>query len=138
MDCSLPGSSVHEISPGKNTGVGCQLLLQGILLTQGSNPSSLRLLQALFTAKPIREALSLYRVCVSYSVVPDSVALQAPVFMGFSRQEYWSGCHSILQGIFPTQGSNLGHLHCRWILYHLSHQGSPSVSELKTYTHTKP
>ena len=30
------------------------------------------------------------------------------------------------RGIFPTQGSNLGHLHCRWILSHLSHQGSPS------------
>ena len=30
------------------------------------------------------------------------------------------GCHSLLQGIFPTQGSNLGLLHCRQILYHLS------------------
>ena len=34
--------------------------------------------------------------------------------------------HSLLQEIFPTQGSNLGLLHCRQILYHLSHQGSPS------------
>ena len=34
------------------------------------------------------------------------------------------GCHSLLQGIFPTQESNLGLLHCREILYHLSHQGS--------------
>ena len=32
-------------------------------------------------------------------------------------------CHSLLQGIFPTRGSNLGLLHSRWILYHLSHQG---------------
>ena len=32
-------------------------------------------------------------------------------------------CHSLLQGIFLTQGSNLGLLHCRQILYHLSHQG---------------
>ena len=38
MDCSPPGSSVHEDSPGKNTGVGCHALLQGIFLTQGSNP----------------------------------------------------------------------------------------------------
>ena len=53
MDCSLPGSSVHEDSPGKNTGVGC---------------------------------------------------------------------HALLQGIFPTQGSNPGFPHCRWIPYHLSHQ----------------
>ena len=34
------------------------------------------------------------------------------------------GCHTLLQGIFPTQGSNPGLTHCRWTLYHLSHQGS--------------
>ena len=34
------------------------------------------------------------------------------------------GCHVLLQGIFPTQGSNPGLPHCRQILYHLSHQGS--------------
>ena len=33
--------------------------------------------------------------------------------------------HSLHQGIFLTQGSNLGFLHCRQILYHLSHQESP-------------
>ena len=32
--------------------------------------------------------------------------------------------HSLLQGICLTQGSNLGFLHCRRILYHVSHQGS--------------
>ena len=35
------------------------------------------------------------------------------------------GSLSLLQGIVPTQGSNLGLPHCRWILYQLSHQGSP-------------
>ena len=35
------------------------------------------------------------------------------------------GCHVLLQGIFPTQGSDLDLLHCRWSLYCLSHQGSP-------------
>ena len=59
MNCSSPGSSVHETFPGKNVGVGC----------------------------------------------------------GF-----------LLLGIFPTQGSNPGLLHCRQILYHLSHQGSPGFS----------
>ena len=34
-------------------------------------------------------------------------------------------CHALLSGIFPTQGLNPGHLHCKWILYHLRHQGSP-------------
>ena len=37
MDCSPPGSSVHGDSPGKNTGVGCLALLQGIFLAQGLN-----------------------------------------------------------------------------------------------------
>ena len=44
MDCSRPGSSVHGDSPGKNTGVGCHALLQGIFPTQGSNPHLLGLL----------------------------------------------------------------------------------------------
>ena len=39
MDCSPPGSSVCGDSPGKNTGVSCQALLQGSFPTQGSNPS---------------------------------------------------------------------------------------------------
>ena len=43
------------------------------------------------------------------------------------------GCHAVLQGIFPTQGSNPGLLHCRQILYHLSHQGSPRILEWVTY-----
>ena len=34
------------------------------------------------------------------------------------------GCHSLLQGIFPTQGLKPGLLHCRWMLYCLSHQRS--------------
>ena len=40
MDCSPPGSPVHEDSPGKNTGVSSLSLLQGIFLTQESNPGS--------------------------------------------------------------------------------------------------
>ena len=44
MDCSMPGSSVHGNSPGKNTGVGCHALLQGIFPTQGSNSHLLCLL----------------------------------------------------------------------------------------------
>ena len=37
------------------------------------------------------------------------------------------GSHSLLQGIFPTQGSNLGLSYCRQILYCLSHQGSHTL-----------
>ena len=64
MDCSPPGSSVHGDSPGKNTGVGC---------------------------------------------------------------------HDLLQGIFLTQGLNASLPHCRQILYHLSHQGSPRILEWVAY-----
>ena len=39
------------------------------------------------------------------------------------------GCHFLHQGIFPTQGSNLGLPHCRQTLYHLSYQRSPKQSE---------
>ena len=47
---------------------------------------------------------------------PWTVAHQAPPSMGFSRQEYWSGFPFPSPGIFPTQGSKLGLLHCRQIL----------------------
>ena len=43
------------------------------------------------------------------------------------------GSLSLLQGIFPTQGLNPGLLHCRWILYQLSHKGSPRVLEWIAY-----
>ena len=40
------------------------------------------------------------------------------------------GCHFLLQGIFLTQGSNLGLLHCKWILYCLCHQGSLDINAI--------
>ena len=45
--------------------------------------------------------------------------------MEFSRQEYWSGLHILLQGIFYTQRSNPGLPRCGQTLYRLSHQGIP-------------
>ena len=54
------------------------------------------------------------------------IACQVPPSVEFSWQEYWSGGHSHLQGIFQTQGWNLGLLRCRQILYHLCHQGNLS------------
>ena len=41
------------------------------------------------------------------------------------------GCHALLQGIFPTQGLNPSLPYCRWILYHLSHQGSPGAYAIR-------
>ena len=61
-------------------------------------------------------AQSLSRVWLS--ATPQAVARQAPQSTGFSRQEYWSGCHFLLQEIFPAQGWNLRLLHCQRILFH--------------------
>ena len=43
------------------------------------------------------------------------------------------GCHTLFQGIFPTQGSNWALLHCRRILHCLSHQESPRTLEWVAY-----
>ena len=47
------------------------------------------------------------------------------------------GSLSLLQGIFPTQGSNPGLLHWRQILYQLSHKGSPRILEWVAYPFSK-
>jgi len=52
--------------------------------------------------------------------------------MEFSRPEYGSVYSlSLLQEIFPILGSNPGLPHCRWILYQLSHKGSPEMRKLR-------
>ena len=90
MDCSLPGSSVHGDSPGKNTGVGCHVLLQGILPAWGSNPG--------------------------LSHCRDSLLSEPPGKPKKTRV----GSQSLLQGNFLTQESNWGLRHCSLILYQLS------------------
>ena len=54
-------------------------------------------------------------------VTPWTEAHQVPLSMGFSSKNTRVGCHALLQGTFLTKGSNVGILHCRQILYHLSH-----------------
>ena len=46
------------------------------------------------------------------------------------------GCHFLLQGIVPIQGLNPGLLHCRQVLYHLSHQGSLKNAQTTTQLHS--
>ena len=82
-------------SPGKNTGVGCHALLQGIFPTQRSNPG--------------------------LSHCRDSLLSEPPGKPKKTRV----GSQSLLQGNFLTQESNWGISHCRQILYQLSYQGSP-------------
>ena len=87
------------------------------LITQRS-----RLLHILLERKRNRS-----RSVVSDSLWPHGMAHQAPLSMGFFRQEYWSGLPFLLQGIFPIQGSNPGLPHCRQMLYCLSHQEEHSL-----------
>ena len=53
---------------------------------------------------------------VRFFVTPWTIACQASLSMGFSRQEHRSGLPCPPPGDLPTQGSNLGLLHYRWIL----------------------
>ena len=64
---------------------------------------------------------------------PWAEAQQAPLSMEFSRQEYWNGCHFLLQGIFPTQGSNLRLLYKQADSLPLSHLGSPMIPGTHSY-----
>ena len=66
-------------------------------------------------------ALSCQTLCDSMDCSPPSSSVHGILQ---ARIMEWLA-HSLLQGIVPTQGSNLGLLHCRQALYHLSHQGSP-------------
>ena len=78
---------------------------------------------------------------LSHSVISDSLwpyglwptRLLYP--WGFSRQEYWNGLPcSLLQNIFPIQGSNPGLSHYKRILYHLSHQRMCNQKERYKWT----
>ena len=53
---------------------------------------------------------------------PWTVASRASLSLDFTGKNTGVGSHSLLQGMFPTQGLNGGLLHCREILYRLSHQ----------------
>ena len=69
----------------------------------------------------------LWIVSVSHSVVSNPMNYNLSPW-NFPGQNTGVGWHSLLQGIFPTQGLNPGLLHCRQILYCLSHQESPTVN----------
>ena len=76
---------------------------------------------------------------------PTDCSPQASLSMGFSRQEYWSGCHFPLKGVSSTQGSNLHLMHWQadslplvpsgklWILQSLE---SSFIPCLLVYLHT--
>ena len=75
-------------------------------------------------------SMKTFLVCVIFSVMSDSLkphGLQPTWLLCLWNslgENTKVGSHSLLQGIFPTQGQKLGLLHCRHIIYHLSHQGT--------------
>ena len=108
----------------KNIGVGSLSPLQGIFPTQELNWGLLHcrrtLYQLSYEGSPSE----------SHSVVSDSLQPHG-LYSSWNSpgQNTGVGSLSLLQGIFPTQGSNPGLPHCRRILYQLSHQGSPRILE---------
>ena len=100
-------------SPGKNTGVGCHFLLQCMKMKSESE------------------------VAQSCPTLCDPMDCSLP---GFSVHGIFQArilewvANFLLLGIFSTQGLNLGLLHCRQILYCLSHQGNPKYLALKVYS----
>ena len=140
--------------PGKNTGVDCHFLLQGIFPTQGSNPGLLHCRWMLYClshqGSPISDQLCanenfseiLFYICspgkikivlkvkvkslsrVQLFVTPWTVATRLLCPWDFPGNSTGVDCHFLLQGMFPTQGLNPGLPHCRQTLYPLSHQGS--------------
>ena len=77
MDYSPPGSSVHGGFPGKNTGVGCHALLQGIFPKQGLNPGLPHYKQILYH--------------LSHQGSPNTPPRRAK-FEKTDSAKYWQGC----------------------------------------------
>ena len=79
-----------------------------------------------------KKKFNIFYLFESQSVVSDSLwphGLHSP--WNSPGQNTGVGSRSLLQGIFPTQGSNPGLLHCRRIIHQLSHQGSPRMLKLQ-------
>ena len=73
---------------------------------------------------------------ISYEWVSESLSVMSDSASAWTSpgQNIGVGSRSLLQGIFPTQGSNPGLPHCRHLLYQLSHQGSPRIPEWVAYS----
>ena len=76
------------------------------------------------------QLLSYVQPCVT----PQTVALQAPLAMGFSRQGCWSGFPFPSLENLPDPGIEpASPVHCRWTLYPLSHQGLAGVKNFSRH-----
>ena len=134
MDCSRQAPLSMEFSMQEYWS-GSHALLLGIFLTRGLNPGPLHCRQILYYLSLQGSSAQALSVCVlSRSVMSDSLqqhGLQPARLLcpwDSPGKNNGVGCHFLLlQGIFPTQGSNPSLLHCRQILYLLSHQGTSSL-----------
>ena len=127
MDCSLcPWNS-----PGKNTGVGCHSLLQGIFPTQGLNPDLLHCRQILYCLSQLWCLVAqLYpTLCDPMDCIPPGPLSKAIL----QERMLQLDCHALLQGIFPTQRLNPGLPHCRHLLYCLSHREACTLWRVNPY-----
>ena len=123
-----PGSLPMEF-PGKDTEAGCHFLLQGILPTQGWHQRLWHLLHwqagCLPMEPPGKVLLCLVtQSCLTLCNPVDCSPPGCSVHGDSPGKNTGLGCHALLQGIFPTQGSNRGLPSCRQILYRLNHQES--------------
>ena len=108
--CSPPGSSAHGISQARIPEWAATSFSRGIFPTHGSNLHLQCLLLWQANSLPLNHQGSPLTIsvcaqslsCVQLFVTPWTVACQPPLSMEFSSQEYWSGLHFLLQGIFPT------------------------------------
>ena len=104
-----------------------------------ATPSSILAGRILWTEEPDRLWSQFSSVQSSRSVVSDSLHLHGLLPPGSSvhgdspGKNTGVGFHALVQGIFPTEEWNSGLLHCRWILYHLSHKESPRILEWGAY-----
>ena len=115
--------------------MACHALLQGIFLTQRLNPCLLHLLQwqagSLPLAPPNKSNTLIVKVAQSCRNSLWPHGLYSP--WNSPGQNTGVGSLSLLQGIFPTQGSNPDLPCCRQIFYQLSHQVSPRILEWAAY-----
>ena len=74
-----------------------------------------------YTVRPVKVLVTGH---VPLFVTSWTTALQAPLSMGFLRQEYWNGEQFPSPGDLPHPGMEPGSLHCKLILYGLSHLGA--------------
>ena len=108
-DCSLPGSSVHSHSPGKNTGVGCHALLQGIFPTQDRTQVS-RIAGRFSTSWATREAQECWSgepVSSPADVLDPGIKLGSPALQANS-----------LPAKLPGKPTEIFNQHCYLILSH--------------------